>query len=256
MNKKIVKTLFYLIIYSFFGYCLESIVAIVTKGVIESRQSFVYGPFCVIYGIGAIILISILSNFKNQNFKLFFLGMFIGCSVEYLGSFIGEKLLGFAWWNYSNMFFNINGRTSLFYAICWGIISIFLINFINPNIDKLFEKLIALLTFPKLQLATYILALFFLFDALLSGFALNNFYNNTIHANNIGTPFELAYLEDFHNTFKNSDFSNFINKTFTNEKMIKIYPNILLPTISGIYINVDSLLNNAQTYYLKVFGNL
>ena len=36
----------------------------------------------------------------------------------------------------SNMFFNINGRTSLFYAICWGIISIFLINFINPNIDK------------------------------------------------------------------------------------------------------------------------
>lgn len=256
MNKKIVKNLFYLIIYSFFGYCLESIVAIVTKGVIESRQSFVYGPFCVIYGIGAIILISILSNFKNQNFKLFFLGMFIGCSVEYLGSFIGEKLLGFAWWNYSNMFLNINGRTSLFYAICWGIISIFLINFINPNIDKLFEKLIALLTFPKLQLATYILALFFLFDALLSGFALNNFYNNTIHANNIGTPFELAYLEDFHNAFKNSGFSNFINKTFTNEKMIKIYPNILLPTISGIYINVDSLFNNAQTYYLKVFGNL
>ena len=118
------------------GYCLESIVAIITKEVIESRQSFVYGPFCVIYGIGAIILISILSNFKNQNFKLFFLGMFIWCSVEYLGSFIGEKLLGFAWRNYSNMFFYIKGRTSLFYAICWGIISIFLINFINPNIDN------------------------------------------------------------------------------------------------------------------------
>ena len=151
------------------------------------------------------------------------------------------------------MFFNINGRTSLFYAICWGTISIFLINFINPNIDKLFEKLIALLTFPKLQLSTYILALFFLFDALLSGFALNNFYNNTIHDNNIGTPFELAYLEDFHNAFKNS---NFINKTFTNEKMIKIYSNILLPTISGNYINVDSLLNNTQTYYFKVFGKL
>lgn len=131
MNKKLTKILFYLIVYSFLGFCLETIVGIFTKGVIESRQSFVYGPFCVIYGIGALVLIPILTKFRGKNLKLFFFGMILGSLVEYLGSFIGEKLLGFIWWNYSNMFLNINGRTSLFYAICWGIISI---------INKLFKS--------------------------------------------------------------------------------------------------------------------
>ena len=47
------------------------------------------------------------------------------------------------WWDYSNAFLNINGRTCLYYAVCWGILSICLIKYINPylegKIDKFFE---------------------------------------------------------------------------------------------------------------------
>ena len=82
MNKKLTKILFYLIVYSFLGFCLETIVGIFTKGVIESRQSFVFGPFCVIYGIGALVLIPILTKFKGKNLKLFFFGMILGSLVE------------------------------------------------------------------------------------------------------------------------------------------------------------------------------
>ena len=44
----------YFIIYSFIGYVLETIFGIITKGVWECRQSFLYGPFLGIYGVGAL----------------------------------------------------------------------------------------------------------------------------------------------------------------------------------------------------------
>lgn len=59
MNKKECKILgisiwklcAYFILYSFLGYIIETLFGILTKGVWESRQSFLYGPFCGIYGI-------------------------------------------------------------------------------------------------------------------------------------------------------------------------------------------------------------
>ena len=47
----------YFMIYSIIGYIIETIFGLITKGVIESRQNFLYGPFCSIYGIGALIAI-------------------------------------------------------------------------------------------------------------------------------------------------------------------------------------------------------
>ena len=44
-NIKIWKLCTYFIIYSIIGYVLETLFGIITKGVWESRQSFLYGPF-------------------------------------------------------------------------------------------------------------------------------------------------------------------------------------------------------------------
>ncbi len=54
------ELLSYFILYSIAGFFVETIFAIVRYGVFESRQSFVYGPFCSIYGLGAIIMIIFL----------------------------------------------------------------------------------------------------------------------------------------------------------------------------------------------------
>lgn len=40
------RILAYFIIYSVLGYIIETIFGIITKGTWESRQSFLYGPFC------------------------------------------------------------------------------------------------------------------------------------------------------------------------------------------------------------------
>ena len=47
----------YFFIYSIVGFIIETLYGLITKGVLESRQSFLYGPFCSIYGVGAVIMI-------------------------------------------------------------------------------------------------------------------------------------------------------------------------------------------------------
>ena len=39
----------YFIIYSVVGFVIETIFGLLTKGVLESRKSFILGPFCSIY---------------------------------------------------------------------------------------------------------------------------------------------------------------------------------------------------------------
>ena len=60
------ELLAYFIIYSILGYVIETLFALVRYGVLESRQSFLYGPFCSIYGIGAIIMIMFLQYFMKN----------------------------------------------------------------------------------------------------------------------------------------------------------------------------------------------
>ena len=64
MGISIWRMLAYFIIYSVVGFIIETAFGFSTKGVIESRQSFLYGPFCAIYGVGAVIMISFLKRFK------------------------------------------------------------------------------------------------------------------------------------------------------------------------------------------------
>ncbi len=67
----IIRLLAYFIIYSIIGFIIETIFGLLTKGVIESRKSFLYGPFCGIYGLGAVIMIIGLQKFKKNNYTLF-----------------------------------------------------------------------------------------------------------------------------------------------------------------------------------------
>ena len=97
------RILAYFIIYSILGYIIETVYGIITKGVWESRQSFLYGPFCGIYGVGAVVMILSLQYFNQNNNRLFIGGFIVGSIVEYLVSLFGEIILNTKWWDYSNM---------------------------------------------------------------------------------------------------------------------------------------------------------
>ena len=131
------KIIFYFIIYSFLGWCLESIY----KTIIfrkPTNSGFLYGPFCPMYGIGAIIMI-MAGKLSNNILVIFLMGIVIFTVWEYIVAVLLEKLFKTKYWDYSNIKFNFQGRVCLKNSIYWGILAVLLTFVIQPGIEKLTE---------------------------------------------------------------------------------------------------------------------
>jgi len=127
------KFLFYFLlflIYSMAGWLMELVVVGLKEKKLIDR-GFLIGPYCPIYGTGAIIMILYLNNYKDNVITVFLLATFICTFVEYIISFIMEKLFNARWWDYSDRKFNINGRVCLTNAFLFGVLGVLLIYFIN-----------------------------------------------------------------------------------------------------------------------------
>lgn len=126
--------IFYFIVYSFLGWCLESIY----KTIIFKRPTnsgFLYGPFCPMYGIGAVIMIE-LGKISNNIFTIFIISFLFFTAWEYLVAVVLETLFKTKYWDYSDLKFNIQGRVCLKNSIYWGILGVLLIFVIQPAIEK------------------------------------------------------------------------------------------------------------------------
>ena len=116
------KLLLILYIGSFAGVMVELIWCFLRHGYLESRAGLVYGPFNLLYGVGAVVLTVFLYRYRNRGRWLSFLvGMAVGSAVEYACSFAQEIFLGSRSWDYSDMPFNLNGRICLLYSVFWGL---------------------------------------------------------------------------------------------------------------------------------------
>ena len=69
--------------------------------------------------------------------KIFMASFVLGGVLEYLFSYFYERYIGIAPWDYSNILFNFNGRTSLLHCIYFGICGILFIKILYPYISKL-----------------------------------------------------------------------------------------------------------------------
>lgn len=243
----------YFIIYSVAGFIIETIFGLITKGVIESRKSFLYGPFCAIYGVGAVIMIPSLQRFKKNNYTLFIGGMLIGSLVEYLISLIGEFIFHIKWWDYSGMPFNINGRICIAFSFFWGILAIYLMSHFNPLVDKLINKMKEKIS-PKILKTGVILVIFLIFiDFLITSFALKMFFTRVVTEYNIELSEQNEYILECTELYKNENIKNFTLKYFSDEKMLKTFPNIKVTGKDGNVIWICNVLKDIQPYYVRVF---
>ena len=246
------RILAYFIIYSVAGYIIETLYGIVTKGVWESRQSLLYGPFCGIYGLGAVIMIICLYKFPRKFNTLFIGGFIVGSIVEYVVSFIGEMLLGVKWWDYSEMPLNINGRICVYYSIFWGFLGIYLIASLNPKVDKVINWIKSKFKTYK-ALKTFVMTVFILLmiDCVSTAFALEFFLVRMIVKNDIDVANKELVMEQYDEIYGNEKMSNFIYKFWGDKKMIRTFPNLKIKDKNGNIVYMDSLLD-IQPYYLKV----
>ncbi len=147
LNKKIklnrIQTLImYFFIFAFLGWVMETLYSIYSLGYFTKR-GFLYGPICPIYGFGALMLILFLAKYRNNNLKLFIYAAIIFSAFEYVVSYGLDALFAMHWWDYTNEFFNLNGRISIFYSFAWGIIAIIFINHVYPFLKKKINLILA-----------------------------------------------------------------------------------------------------------------
>lgn len=117
-------------IYSFAGWLMEVLISIVIRHRLINR-GFLIGPICPIYGIGALILSWSFQNVENI-FALFCACMVTGIVIEYLISYVMEKIFHVRWWDYSEQMFNINGRVSTWSASLFGVGGTIIVKFATP----------------------------------------------------------------------------------------------------------------------------
>ena len=160
----------YFIIYAAIGWILEEIYAYATKKKITNRGFFI-GPCCPIYGIGCISIIFLLSSYKEQPAGMFALAIIICSVLEYITSYLMEKLFKARWWDYSKTKYNINGRVCADTMLPFGIIACVVIYVLHPIITSVIAKIPS----DTVNIITIVIAIIFVFDLIASFHIANNF---------------------------------------------------------------------------------
>lgn len=129
--------LIYFFIYAFIGWVVEISYHAVTKGKFINR-GFLAGPYCPIYGFGAISVIYFLTDIAEKNKLVLFLGsMLIATLIEFVAGFLLEKIFHERWWDYSDRKLNIGGYICLEFSVIWGMFCFLLYEAVHPLIKRL-----------------------------------------------------------------------------------------------------------------------
>ena len=220
------RLLAYFIVYSIIGFIIETAFGLVKYGTLESRQSFLYGPFCAIYGLGAIIIILSLQYFKKNYNTLFIGGCIVGSILEYIVSWIGEAILNVKWWDYSNIPFNINGRICLAYSVFWGILDLYLMISLNPKIDRMIDWMKNKLNIKVVKGIVITLIIIMVIDCIITAYALMCFMVRMIKINNIEIDNMDKVNSAYSTLYDNETTENIIYKFWSDEKMVKTFPRL------------------------------
>ena len=149
--------------YAFLGWCME-----VTCKLIQYKKfinrGFLIGPYCPIYGWGALAITILLKRYMEDPLVLFVMSTLICSIIEYLTSYFMEKKYHARWWDYSNKKFNINGRICLETLIPFGILGVAIMYGTNPILFKLYNQIPQLV----INILTAILFIGFIVDNIIS----------------------------------------------------------------------------------------
>ncbi len=137
------STLFWLFFTgSLAGFLMEGVWRIFTIGHWENHSAVVWGPFCIVYGFGAVAmyLVAFFSE-KKRLWLQFLIYAAAGMAVEYLASYFQELFFGSRSWDYSDDFLNINGRVSAGMGGIWGLCGLAFVKLLYPLLKRIDESL-------------------------------------------------------------------------------------------------------------------
>ena len=122
------------------------------------------GPWCPIYGFGAVFISLLLSRHAEDPLAVFGLAILICGILEYSTSYMMEKIFHARWWDYSTKKFNLNGRVCADTLLPFGLLGLLLVYAITPVMFSCFD----LLSETMIQIICLSLSLLFLVDITIS----------------------------------------------------------------------------------------
>lgn len=200
------------IIYSFLGWAMEVIGKLIQYKRFINR-GFLIGPYCPIYGTGAIIITFLLNRYLKYPIILFLMAILVCGTLEYLTSFLMEKIYHARWWDYSQRKFNINGRVCLNTIIPFGLLGLFIMYVSNPFFINWIQSLPNL----ALNIIFWVLLIIFIIDNIISGKIITSLSSTT---KKIGR--ELDNTEEITKKVKEI----LMGKSLLHRRLLNAYPKI------------------------------
>ena len=170
MKRKVQEYFFYFMLYSILGWIYEVFLEVVIYKWGFSNRGVLFGPYCVIYGVGALVLIILLGKAKQKAVHigrwnvtpiLIFIAIIgITTVIELIGSYIMEFTRGEWLWDYTRFRFNYQGRIALNPSIRFGIGGMIFLYVLQP----LFVRLTKKIPEKAFSVLTGVLAVLFIID--------------------------------------------------------------------------------------------
>ncbi len=195
------KLFFIFLIGSVIGALYEELLNLVqvyyASGTLEwsLRRGVIYGPFNVIYGFGAVIMVWLLARKQYSGWQVFLFSALLGGFFEYAVSFLQETFIHTVSWDYSQEFLNINGRTTIPFMLVWGVMGYILIRKIYPVTSKVIESIPT----ERGETIFRILLVFMILDMLVSWTAL---LRQTLRHNQVPP---LTPIDEFYDYYYNDE---------------------------------------------------
>ena len=126
------------ILYSMLGWLVESIYMSFFNRKITNR-GFGKGPFCPIYGFGAVIGYLMLRPMSGNLVAVYFAGAFLATTFEYIVGIGMIKLLGDLWWDYNEKPFNYKGIICLESTIAWGFYAVGIVAYLHGQVYRVID---------------------------------------------------------------------------------------------------------------------
>lgn len=219
-------------IYSFIGWLIEVLGKIIEQGRFINR-GFLIGPYCPIYGIGCLLIIYLLENYNNDLVILFFMSIIICSLLEYITSYLMEKIFKARWWDYSTKKFNLNGRICLDTLIPFGFMGVILVYIVNPMIS------VFLYVIPSIYvyIASIILFIIFISDLIIS-FDIIFKFRNTIKTS----------CKDGTEEISKKVRERFAKRGFLFRRLLNAFPNVKSPRdyLEGIQSNINDRIKRLK----------
>lgn len=216
-SEQLPKIILIFFLFSFIGWLCEVIyVGFIFEHKFINR-GFLFGPICPIYGFSGVVMLFFPEKLKHSVFLLFLSGTIICTIIEYISSFVLEKLFQTTWWDYSNkqiqigsitIKLNLNGRICVQNSFLFGVMTVIGIKYVFPFT----LKIISYIPSHVMKISAIVLSVIFFIDLFFSVQSLLEFNKYIYKMKSLGTSFEEKFNKE--EWFKN----NSLNEIFISVK--------------------------------------